>query len=183
MTYFKRYRMEYDLHQGVFPRPEIPLNYTGVTWCEDLVDEHAETKFYSFQFEIDANVFPCLGNRDGCHRLMREISARNNFLPNATILLYYRETGRAPEPCGTIQAIRDNLGRGSIQNIGVTPEHRGHRLGSYLVYRSLQEFAQQGIRLATLEVTAQNTQALRLYKRLGFKITRTVFKAAEVTFA
>ena len=83
--------------------------------------------------------------------------------------------------CGTIQAIRDNMNRGSIQNIGVTPEHRGMQLGTFLIYRAMQGFLSEGLQAGTLEVTAQNTKALRLYERLGFRVTRTVFKAVEVS--
>ena len=174
--------MEYDLRNGNIPLPEIASQYSGVTWDEDLLEHHAETKFQSFRFEIDANVFPCLGNKDGCRRLMGEISNRGNFLPQSTILLYHRDHESHLEYCGTIQAIRDNLGRGSIQNIGVTPFHRGQNLGTYLIYRSMLGFQQVDIPTATLEVTAQNTKALRLYQRLGFRITKTVFKAVEVAY-
>lgn len=182
VTYFKRYRMEYDLGNGIFPLPQIPFEYSGITWDPDLLDQHAETKFESFRFEIDANVFPCLGNLDGCRRLMGEISSRDNFLPDSTILLFHRGADKNNDYCGTIQAILDGQSRGSIQNIGVTPKHRGAGLGTYLIYRALQGFVQAGIRTATLEVTAQNTKALRLYERLGFEITRTVFKAVEVAY-
>lgn len=182
VTYFKRYRMEYDLREGLFSPPEIPVSYTALTWDEELLDHHADAKYHSFRFEIDANVFPCLGNREGCRRLMTEISGRGNFLPRSTVLLLSRESSRTVDYCGTIQAIRDNLGRGSIQNIGVTPNHRGRQLGTYLIYRACQGFLIEDIDIATLEVTAQNTRALRLYQRLGFRITRTVFKAVEVAF-
>lgn len=182
VTYFKRYRMEYDLRDGLFPAPEISSDYGGLIWDESLLGHHAETKYQSFRFEIDANVFPCLGNREGCRRLMKEISRRSSFLPHSTILVHARETADGLDYCGTIQAIRDNLGRGSIQNIGVVPSHRGQKLGTYLIYRALQGFRQEGINIATLEVTAQNTRALRLYERLGFVISKTVFKAVEVAF-
>ena len=31
---------------------------------------HAEVKYKSFREELDSNVFPCLGDREGCRRLM-----------------------------------------------------------------------------------------------------------------
>jgi len=34
-----------------------------------------------------------------------------------------------------------------------------------------------------LEVTAQNSGALRLYSRLGFKTVKTVYKAVELAYA
>ena len=44
-------------------------------------------KYLSFHSEIDANVFPCLGEYDGCVRLMQEISRKDGFLPEATWLV------------------------------------------------------------------------------------------------
>lgn len=176
--------MEYDLGRGVFALPKPFPDYRAVAWRDKLLESHAETKYQSFRFEIDANVFPCLGNRDGCYRLMREIARRDTFLPDSTILLSHVDPlTQTTEPCGTIQAISDNMNRGSIQNIGVVPGYRGLGLGTLLIYHALKGFASTGLASATLEVTAQNTKALRLYHRLGFKITRTVFKAVEVAFA
>lgn len=181
VTYFKRYRMELDLRGGLFEQPLIPSEYFSLLWDENLIEQHAEAKFQSFRFEIDANVFQCLGNREGCRRLMGDISRRSNFLPNSTILIGHRDPmSGVVDYCGTIQAIRDNMNRGSIQNIGVTRGHRGIRLGTFLIYRAMQGFLDAGLHAGTLEVTAQNTKALRLYKRLGFRVTRTVFKAVEV---
>ena len=36
---------------------------------------------------------------------------------------------------------------------------------------------------ANLEVTVQNTAAIRLYERYGFKKVETLFKVAEVQYA
>jgi len=58
---------------GLPPAPPLPAGYRFVPWNEALLDVHARTKFRSFRDEIDAAVFPCLGDLDGCRRLMREI--------------------------------------------------------------------------------------------------------------
>ncbi len=193
LTYFKRYRMEIDLGRvPQLPTPVAPP-YTLSAWSGDLVAAHAEAKYSSFCFEIDANVFPCLGNREGCHRLMSEISRRDGFLPRATWLL---ECTGGVEPaaagtlkvgssevCGTVQGVRDHRGFGAIQNLGITPGHRGRGLGTALLFHALQGFEEAGLRQAYLEVTAQNVGAVRLYQRLGFRIVRTVYKAADVAYA
>jgi ribosomal protein S18 acetylase RimI-like enzyme len=44
-------------------------------------------------------------------------------------------------------------------------------------------FRDAGIRRVYLEVTAQNTGAVRLYQRLGFRLIKTVYKAADVAYA
>jgi len=177
-TYFKRYRMEVDL---TAPRsaPALPPGYRLVPWNEAVLDVHARTKFRSFRDEIDALVFPCLGSLDGCRRLMREIRNKPGFLPNATWLVAH---GTAPETlqwCGTIQGIAERGGGGMIQNIGVVPGHRSLGLGQCLIERSLAGFRMHGLRRVTLEVTADNARAVRLYQRLGFRRVRTVYKVAD----
>ena len=54
----------------------------------DLLADHAEAKYQSFRDEIDADVFNCLGELDGCQRLMEEISLKDGFLPEATWLAF-----------------------------------------------------------------------------------------------
>ncbi len=181
VTYFKRYRMEIDLDEIGFRPRSLPSGYELVAWDRRLLEAHADAKFRSFCYEIDANVFPCLGDRDGCLRLMNDITRRDTFIGQATWLLRFRDPGaREIETCGTIQGIRDRAGVGAVQNLGVTPAHRGKGLGTSLLFQSLVGFQAVGLPRAFLEVTAQNVGALRLYQRLGFRIAKTVYKAAEV---
>lgn len=177
-TYFKRFRMDADL---TLPRRPAPLRpgYRFVPWNEALVDVHARAKFRSFRDEIDALVFPCLGSFEGCRRLMREIRNKPGFLPHATWLIAF---GRSPEDlqwCGTIQGVAAAGGSGLIQNIGVVPGHRGLGLGTCLIEQALEGFRQHGLRVASLEVTADNCRAVRLYQRLGFRRLRTVYKVVD----
>jgi GNAT superfamily N-acetyltransferase len=182
VTYFKRYRMEYDLDGDLFPVPELPPGYSLLPWRPTLLDAHVDAKYRSFRFEIDANVFTCFHDREGCSRLMQEIVRRDGFLPQATWLLMHQRPGSSRgEPCGTIQGVWDaSSGCGSIQNVGVMPGHRGHGLGTHLMRKSMEGFRAAGLSRVYLEVTAQNTAAFRLYLRLGFRKVKTVYKAAEV---
>lgn len=184
ITYFKRFRMEYDLRQDLFDVRELPTGYVMLKWAESLLTAHGDAKYRSFRYEIDANVFPCLGDSEGCQRLMREISGRQGFLAGATWLLGCQLPGqRRFEYCGTVQGIVDRRGFGSIQNLGITPEHRHKGLGTVLLRKALEGFSAAGLEEACLEVTAQNTGALRLYNRLGFRTVKTVYKAVELAYA
>ena len=184
LTYFKRYRMELDLTATHGFRPRLPAGYHFVAWGPELLEVHADTKYRSFHMELDAHVFPCLGDREGCLRLMDEITLKEGFLPGATWLVACRGAGDTePDYCGTVQGIRDNNGCGGIQNIGITPEHRGRGVGTGLVVQALRGFRDAGLTRVCLEVTAQNVVAVRLYRRLGFRRVRTVYKAAEVTYS
>lgn len=177
-SYFKRYRMEVDLAAPRMP-PALPSGYRFVAWNDALIDIHGRTKFRSFRDEIDASVFPCLGDLEGCRRLMREIRGKPGFLPDATWLIAH---GTAPESlqwCGTIQGIAERGGSGMIQNIGIVPGHRRLGLGTCLIERALAGFRMRGLSRVSLEVTADNRRAVQLYQRLGFRRTRTVYKVVD----
>jgi len=183
LTYFKRYRMEIELDGPLFACPDLPETYRPVAWSIDLLDAHAETKYRSFIGELDSQVFPCLGDLQGCRRLMGEIVRKDGFLPGATWLIHYRtaDTG-AGAFCGTIQGIRDQHGVGAVQNLGTVPPHRNVGIGTVLLYHALCGFRAAGLPRAFLEVTAENVGAIRLYQRLGFRNVRTVYKAVEVAY-
>jgi ribosomal protein S18 acetylase RimI-like enzyme len=181
--YFKRYRMELTLAGCNLAPPRTPDGYRFEPWRPALLEAFAEAKYASFRGEIDANVFPCLGELDGCRRLMREIVRKPGFLPETTWLLTYGRSSRLPEFCGTVQGIRDVSGLGAIQNLGIAPEHRNGGLGTNLLFHALQGFRQAGIARIFLEVTAQNEGALRLYRRLGFMTVKTVYKAVEHVYS
>ena len=187
MTYFKRYRMEFNLRNWRPSHFILPAGYELLAYQRGLIRDHATAKYNSFSSELDAMVFPCLSQRDGCLRLMQEIVSRQDFVPESTWLIRYREThgsdGSAGVlPIGTVQGLRQD-GLGAIQNLGIDPAHRGKGLGSILLMKAAEGFQSIGASMMHLEVTTENTAALRLYERLGFKRTNVVYKATEVAGA
>ncbi len=181
VTYFKRYRMHFDLRRPLPETPPIALQYEFLPWSDQLTAAHARAKYLSFRNELDANVFPCLGNKDGCEGLMREIASRNGFVAEATWLVISRASeNRGRDYCGTVQGINDTGLIGSIQNLGVTPRHRGQGLARGLLIRALAGFRSIGMNTASLEVTAKNVEAIRLYHKFGFRVVRTVYKSIEI---
>jgi ribosomal protein S18 acetylase RimI-like enzyme len=173
ITYFKRFRMEADLVR-LPPVKPLPPGYFWVPWADDLLDLHAEVHYASFCEELDSTLFPCFGDRYGCRHLLREICTKPGFVPEATWLV-----AGADGCCGTVQGIVDTLGHGSIQNLGIMPEHRQRGLGTCLMLQALHGFRSIGLRRACLEVTAENMAAVRLYQRLGFRRMKTLYKAVE----
>jgi ribosomal protein S18 acetylase RimI-like enzyme len=172
-NYFKRFRMEIDL-DGAITCAILPRRYVWVPWDESLVEQHAEVKFRSFVGGVDAYVFPCLGDRGGCRRLMCEIRRKPGFLPGATWLVAC-EAGYV----GAVQGVMDRGPIGAIQNVGVLPDFRGQGLGKALVRRALAGFFQVGLQRAYLEVTAQNDGAVQLYRGVGFRRSKTLYKAVD----
>ncbi len=177
VSYFKRFKMEIELHEAP-PAPPLPSGYAWVPWDDSLIGLHADLMYASFRSEIDAVVFPSLGDRRGCHHLMTEIRRKITFLPEATWLL------ASPQGyCGTVQGLRERNGYGAIQNLGVVMGHRGRGLGTALLLQALDGFRRAGLERAFLEVTAQNDGAVRLYRSLGFRRRKTIYKAVEAAVA
>lgn len=170
ISYFKRFKMETDL--GYLAGPVLPPGFSFLPWCPSLIETHAEVLYGCFCQEIDAVVFASLGDPDGCRRLMTEIARKRGFLPGATWLLA-GDDGL----CGTVQGIREPSGIGAIQNLGILPGYRGRGLGGQLLLQALRGFRQAGLVRGRLEVTAQNDRAVRLYRALGFRRAKTVYKA------
>jgi ribosomal protein S18 acetylase RimI-like enzyme len=172
-TYYKRFRMEIDLNQAI-TLPVLPETFVWVPWTETLLEHHAEVKYRSFLGEIDAYVFPSLGDRYGCRRLMAEIRRKPGFLPGATWLIACSEGY-----VGTVQGVMDQGPIGAIQNVGVIPSYRGLGLGQALVRRALVGFCQAGLHRAYLEVTAENAAAVQLYRNVGFRKAKILYKAVD----
>lgn len=173
VTYFKRYKMEIDLADAP-PVPALPAGYSWVPWDPSLLEVHADVKFRSFHEEIDASVFPSLSDRQGCSNLMGEISRKRGFLPEATWLV-----ASPTAYCGTVQGICDRPGLGAVQNLGVMPAHRGLGIGTALLLKALDGFRRAGMGRVFLEVTARNDAAVQLYRRIGFRCRKTLYKAVD----
>ncbi len=180
VIYYKRFRMEIDLYRTAFPAPALPRGYEWTGWNPRMLDRHASAKLACFQNELDSEVFPCLGEAEGCRRLMNEIVNRPQFVPSATWLLSrVGPDGEWLDDCGTIQGVMHEPGIGSIQNVGIIAEHRGLGLGRALVLKSLEGFFLSGADRVFLEVTARNLPAVQLYRSLGFRLARTSYRAVE----
>lgn len=173
ISYFKRFKMEMELYDAP-PPVVLPAGYSLVPWRETLLEVHAEVMVACFHDEIDSIVFPSLSNRQGSVCLMTEICRKSGFLPEATWLL------AGPDGyCGGVQGVREHSGLGAIQNLGITQAHRGRGLGTVLLLQALHGFRRAGLGRAFLEVTAQNDGAVRLYRQVGFRRRKTLYKAVE----
>ena len=179
--YYRRYRMEFDLLNSEIAEPILPDGYHWIGWNAGLVERHARAKYASFRDEMDSHVFASLGKLDGCRRLMTEITGHHNFLPQATWLIGFQpDPDFASHDCATIQGLARTESLGAVQNVGVVPEHRGFGLGRALTLKALQGFRASGLSRVYLEVTAGNAPAVELYKSVGFRSTRTMYKAVNI---
>jgi GNAT superfamily N-acetyltransferase len=180
VVYFKRFRMQIDLariESKIIPS-DTAIRY--IPWSDKYLGHHSTAKWEAFRYEIDANVFPCLGDRDGCRQLMRDISLRDTFVPEATWLAAAITEDAIEIPVGTIQGLRLNVHDGAIQNVGVTPAYRGQGIAKRLLMLALHGFRDVGCKRVNLEVTIHNSNAIRLYESIGFQYLETVYKVGNV---
>jgi hypothetical protein len=187
-VFIKRYRMQIELASCMdWIAQELSTDPTidWLAWQPKHVGMHALVKWESFRQEMDGNVFPCLANREGCKTLMRELSSKSNFVPEATWLACLIDTHGANslgnDPLarvgvGTIQGLRVGPVHGAIQNIGVVEACRGRGIGKELIRRALRGFYLTGCRVVSLEVTTHNFRAIELYRSVGFRKIETVYK-------
>ena len=173
----KRFRMELDLRFTHVSAPALPDGYHFVPWHSLLLQRHAHVKWRSFRHDLDGRVFPCLSDHDGCRKLMSEITRQPKFCDRATWMVVFQPEPEWPaDDCGTIQGIERSGAVGSIQNVGVVPEHRGFGLGRALLLNALVGFAEAGLTRASLEVTASNQPAVNLYRSIGFDVSRVLYR-------
>jgi ribosomal protein S18 acetylase RimI-like enzyme len=198
--HFKRFRMEADLRQppagladplGTGLRAAtLPPGFHWLPWRDSLTFSHAEVKALCFQDETDAVIFPSLASLNGCRDLMTAIRNRPGFCPQATWLVVASDlgevearTGLAGNCVATVQGVIDDCGHGGIQNVGVVREYRGRGIGPALVLKAVAGFAACGAKRAYLEATAQNHTAMRIYRSLGFRCTKTVYRSVPMPMA
>jgi ribosomal protein S18 acetylase RimI-like enzyme len=60
-----------------------------------------------------------------------------------------------------------------IHDVAILPEHRGKRYALAMMANIMQMLRQQAQKLLTLDVESDNTTAIKLYERCGFKAIST----------
>ena len=64
--------------------------------------------------------------------------------------------------------------KGHVVSIAVLEDHRNKGLGTALLNESMRKMKENGCSEAYLEVRISNEPAIRLYKKLGFAVIRTI---------
>jgi len=67
----------------------------------------------------------------------------------------------------------DTGGDYNIISVAVLPEYRHSGIAKALIKRLIEDAKSKNIRAVSLEVRADNTEAIKLYQNLGFIITNT----------
>jgi ribosomal-protein-alanine N-acetyltransferase len=64
--------------------------------------------------------------------------------------------------------------KGHVVSVAVLSEHRRHGVGEALVSKALEAMKLYNGKQSYLEVRVTNDEAIKLYKKLGFEVTRTM---------
>jgi ribosomal-protein-alanine N-acetyltransferase len=64
--------------------------------------------------------------------------------------------------------------KGHIVSVAVTPEHRRKGVGEAIVSSAMETMKLYNAKQCYLEVRVTNEPAIKLYKKLGFEVTRTI---------
>ena len=165
-----------DFRQSAIPSVELPAGFQFVPWDASLLRAHAEVKYHGFRNDSDADVFPTFKQFDRCLRLMESIVCSDSFVPEATLLLSHDPPPIVGRYVASIQGMRHSVDVSAIQNVAVLPDYRRRGLGRALVLGTLHAFRKLGVQQVSLDVTAGNDPAIRLYERIGFRTVRVHFR-------
>ena len=66
--------------------------------------------------------------------------------------------------------------KGHVVSIAVSPEHRRKGIGEALVSKAMEAMKLYNAKQSYLEVRVTNDDAIRLYKKLGFEVSRTMHR-------
>ncbi len=177
--HYKRLRLQLDLRKPL-DNVQLAEGYHFIPWQPLIQERHAQVQWRAFREDLDGRLFNCLSNLAGCRRLLHETVNHSRFSGESTWLVQFQ-----PEPewpavdCAMVQGLTQSGLTGAIQNLGVVPEHRSFGLGRSILLQALHGFRRSGMRRVTLEVTAENLQAVRLYLKLGFNVSRVLYRTAE----
>ena len=152
--------------------PELESDYKLVEWDDKYYDDAVEVVQEGFENSADALFDPRFktieGTKDIITKIVKDLYAQ--FLPEATTVMLYKN-----EPVGFCFM---NLTGGKIANIpivSIKKEHQGKGLSKYMLKKSVEKlisWADSGVKPITeVNTTTEtnNSQALKMYRNIGFK--------------
>jgi ribosomal protein S18 acetylase RimI-like enzyme len=156
---------------GTLPRREVPAGI--VPWMEQRQEDAAWLIAAAYGGHIDARINDQYRSASGARRFL------TNIVQYPGCGAFFGEASFVAVPaaghglCGVCLASIVAPGVGHITQICVAPGHRGSGLGYELLRRSLVSLAAHGCAKVSLTVTSENTSAIALYERLGFRLRRS----------
>ena len=164
--------IETDRILRMLPGPAA-VRYLVEEWNSRRQGDAAQVISAAYQGHIDSSINDQYRSVAGARRFLTNIvqyPGCGTFFQPASFVALDPHTGRL---CGVSLASLLAADVGHLTQICVAPEIRKTGVGYELLRRSLASLARAGCRKASLTVTAENREAIRLYERIGFRNVRS----------
>jgi ribosomal protein S18 acetylase RimI-like enzyme len=168
-TYARQYLM-IELEQHLDGLPEHSTNLRFIPWTDTARAAAARVLIASYRDHVDSRLNDHYLKPAGATRFLTNlIEYPGCGLFNAPASLLANDGSTL---AGVIMASTISPGVGHITQTCVATSHRNQGVGYELLRRSLLLLRAQGCHKVTLAVTTENTDALALYQRMGFRLHR-----------
>lgn len=157
---------------GSLGAPRKPPGTRIEPWDERYSDGAARLIAAAYRSHIDSEINDQYRTPAGSRRFLSNIvlyPGCGAFQSGASFAAFQHTSG---EIAGMSLASIVAPGTGHITQICVAPAARHSGIGTALLIRSLEGLRHAGCAEVSLTVTADNTSAIRLYERLGFRVLR-----------
>ncbi|MDR3183324.1 MAG: GNAT family N-acetyltransferase [Planctomycetaceae bacterium] len=168
--------MVFDFTKTVLVEPHLPSGFWFIPWSMNLSEAHGDVLHRSFQNDLDGTVFTTFQEFNRCVSLIETVAQSPSFLPETSLMVATGDPHGLYEFIATIQGLKLSNEIGAVQNVGVLSDYRQRGVATNLVLAALQEFRKAGLQRVTLEATADNLPAMRLYSGLGFTVFNTYLR-------
>jgi len=169
---FRRFFMLGELETSVRLRPiAAPPGFSYERWNPSMVRDLARLIETAYQGHVDSQINDQYRTYDGAKRFLENITNYPGcgvLSPSASWVLL--DAGGAAQGLALCTSVAP--GTGHVAQVCLAPELRGVGAGYELMRRAMTSLLSEGLREASLTVTADNARALAMYQRLGFKTIR-----------
>ncbi|HEY3272389.1 MAG TPA: GNAT family N-acetyltransferase [Methanocella sp.] len=160
----ERIEMARESDRGYPVRP-LPEDVELVPWSDGYLDDAARLLSENGN-EIDRKIYPQEQTFAGARAQLKKITGNmyGNFLPDQSMIA---RAGGAT--IGMLLATERDGPSILIPQVILDRNHRGRGIASAMIGRLVRDVAKRGDRKMTLMVNGQNSDAIRLYGRKGFR--------------
>lgn len=172
LSVYERNFMRIDLMAAALDEGRIRRPIYTEKWSDHYQDAAAHLIAAAYSGHVDGRINDQYRSAAGARRFLYNIvqyPGCGSFYRPASYAAFDAPTGRL---CGISLASIVAPECGHITQICVSPSVRGTGVGHALLRQSLTTLRDMGCRSASLTVTAANSGAVDLYKRVGFRIVR-----------
>jgi ribosomal protein S18 acetylase RimI-like enzyme len=155
---------------------ELPAEVELRRWSEHDYQAVAGLITASYRNHVDAEINDQYRSVTGALRFLNNIvrfPGCGQFDPGASFIALRKGTNVI---IGTILCSRVKDDVGHVTQVCLLPDERGRGVGEALLKATADELARRHFTKLTLTVTEENAGAVKLYKRLGYSVSR-VFDA------